>query len=85
VAVVGTDVWEECIFSFIRVKRLGDLRKTLALTNVLQLLVTANVFPSLPILFTLMMEVIISPEVLVLTTAARRHIPKRAFFKPDTF
>jgi hypothetical protein len=38
------------------------------------LLDTANVVPSSPILITLMMEAIISPETLVLTRAERRNI-----------
>jgi hypothetical protein len=38
------------------------------------MLVTANVLSSLLILFTLMMEVILSPETSILTTATRLHI-----------
>jgi hypothetical protein len=41
---------------------------------VLQLLVTANIIPSLPILVTLMMEVIRSSETSVLTGAIPRNI-----------
>jgi hypothetical protein len=43
---------------------------------VLQLQVTANVVPSALILFTLMMEVIRSPETSVLIRAVWRHIPE---------
>jgi hypothetical protein len=57
VALVRTDVSEECFTSII------------ILCSVLQMLVTANVVPSLPIFVTLMMEVICSSEMLVLTRA----------------
>jgi hypothetical protein len=42
----------------------------------LQLLITANVVPSSPILVTLMMEAIRSSETSVLTRATRRKIPE---------
>jgi hypothetical protein len=42
----------------------------------LRLLVTANIVPSSPILFTLMMEAITSSEALVLITATLLRIPK---------
>jgi hypothetical protein len=53
------DVSEEYIASIIMVTRIGELVTTLAVTkhrlrSVLRLLVTANVIPSSPILFTLM-------------------------------
>jgi hypothetical protein len=41
-----------------------------------QLLVTANLVPSLLSLVTLMMEAICSSETSVLTRATRRHIPE---------
>jgi hypothetical protein len=44
-----------------------------SLRSVLLLLVTANVAPSSPILFTLIMEAILSFEMLVLTKATRRN------------
>jgi hypothetical protein len=50
------DVSEESIVSIIRVKIIGELETTLAVTSnssVLRLPITANVFPSLPILVTL--------------------------------
>jgi hypothetical protein len=60
VALVRTDVSEEHIASIIRVTRFSELGTTLAVTSnrrsVCQLLVIANVVPSLPILVTLMME-----------------------------
>jgi hypothetical protein len=43
---------------------------------VLQLLVTANVFPSSPILVTLKMKAIRTSETSVLTRATRRNIPE---------
>jgi hypothetical protein len=46
----------------------------------MELLVTANVVPSLLILVTLTIEAIHSPETYDLTRATRRHIPNTAFF-----
>jgi hypothetical protein len=66
VALVRTDVSEERIASIIRVYSI------VFLCSVLQLLVTANIVSSLPILVVLMMEAIYSSETLVLTIA-RRH------------
>jgi hypothetical protein len=43
---------------------------------VVQLLVTANVVPSLLILFTLMMDATDSSETMVLIRATRHHIPE---------
>jgi hypothetical protein len=43
--------------------------------SVRRLIVTANVFPSSPILVTLMMEAIRSSETLVLARVTRRNIP----------
>jgi hypothetical protein len=43
---------------------------------VLQMLVTANVVLSTPIIFTVMMEAIQSFETLILTGATRRNIPE---------
>jgi hypothetical protein len=48
---------------------------TVFLRNVLQLLVTPNVDPTLPILVTLMMKATRSSETSVLTRATRRSIP----------
>jgi hypothetical protein len=60
VALLRTDVSEERSASFIRVTRIGVLGTTLALMvflrSVRQLLVTANVVPSSPILVNLMKE-----------------------------
>jgi hypothetical protein len=88
VALVRTDVLEECIASIIRVTRIGRLGTTLAVTSnqsalqresfssVLLLLVTANTVPSLLILATLMMEVICRSEMSVLTRATGHNIPE---------
>jgi hypothetical protein len=80
VALIINDVSEERNPSIIRT-RLGKLRTMLAVTsdyvflrNILQLLVSANVAPSSPILFTLMMEALHSSETSVLTRITRRNI-----------
>jgi hypothetical protein len=65
-AFIRTDISEEFTASIIRVTRTGELGITLA---VCQLLVTANVDPSSPILVTLMMETLSSSDTSVLTRA----------------
>jgi hypothetical protein len=78
VTLVRTDVSEELSASIIRVTRIGELGTTLAVTNnrrtLRQLLVTANVVFSSPILVILMMEALSSSETSVLTRTARRNI-----------
>jgi hypothetical protein len=75
VALVRTDVLEECSTSVIRVTRIIELGATLAVTSnrctlhATGLLVIANVVPSSPILVTLMIEALHSSETLVLTRA----------------
>jgi hypothetical protein len=72
VALVRTDVSEEPSASIIRATRIGT--HFVFLRSMHQLLVTANVVPSSPILVTLMMEELSSSETSVLTRATRRNI-----------
>jgi hypothetical protein len=64
VDLVRIDVSEELSASIIRVTRICEIGTTLCL-----LLVTINVFPSSPILVTLMIEALRSPETSVFTSA----------------
>jgi hypothetical protein len=76
VALVRTDISEECIAYISRVTRIGEQGTTLAITNsVLRLRVTSDVVPSSPILVILMMETIPFSETSVITRATRRHSP----------
>jgi hypothetical protein len=80
VALVGTDVSDERIASIIRMRRIGEIERLAVTSNrstlPKNLLVTVNVVPSLPILVTLIMEVIRFSETSVLTRAKRRNIPE---------
>jgi hypothetical protein len=86
-AVVRTEVLEEFIASIIRGTGIGELRTMLAVTsnrhtlkgNIISLQRASNVFSS-PIPVTLMMEVRLSFEMSVLTTAIWRHIPEDGNF-----
>jgi hypothetical protein len=73
VTLVRTDVSEERIASIVRETRIGD---RVFIRSVLQFLVTANVFPSSMILFTLTMEATCSCETSVLTRVTWRNMPE---------
>jgi hypothetical protein len=85
VALVRTEVSVELRASIIRGTKIGELG-TLAVTsnrrrlrrNINLGLVTANIFPSSPILVTLMMEELSSSETRDLTRAIRSNIPEDA-------
>jgi hypothetical protein len=80
-ALIRTVVSEEPSTSIIRVTKSGELGTTLGivfLRSMRQLLVTAKVVPSSPILVTLIIEALSSTETLVLTRATGRNIPEDA-------
>jgi hypothetical protein len=68
VAFVRSDVSEESSESIIRMTRISELGATLAVTSNRRTL-RRNVFPSSPILVSLIMEVLRSSETSVLTRA----------------
>jgi hypothetical protein len=71
VALTRTDDSEVYITSIIRMKRIGELRTTLAVTN------TRSALCRSPIHITLVMQVIRSSETSVLTRATRSLVPER--------
>jgi hypothetical protein len=68
VALVRTDVSEECIASIIRMTGIGEQ----CLRSVRRLILIANGVPKSPILVTLMKEALRSSETSVLTRDTRR-------------
>jgi hypothetical protein len=64
----------ECIASTIRLKRISDLEILAVTSSVHLLVVTGNVVPRSLILFTLIIEAILSSETSVLTRLRKRHI-----------
>jgi ABC-type sugar transport system permease subunit len=94
VALVKTDVSEELSASIMRVRRIGELGRTLAVTSnrrtlqrntflrsVRWLLVMASIVPSSHIIVSLMMAALISSETLVLTRATWHNIPEVAILQ----
>jgi hypothetical protein len=87
VALLRTDVSEKLSASIIRVTRICEIETMLPLTSnrrfvfhrsVRRLLVTANVVPTSPILFTMIMEVLRSTDTSVLTKTTRCNISDNA-------
>jgi hypothetical protein len=78
VALVRTDVSEECITSIIRVTRTGELGTMLTVTSNQSMLRrnSSSDVSSLQILVTLMMEAIHSSKTSVLTRATWHNIPE---------
>jgi hypothetical protein len=77
VALVRSDVSEELRASIIRVTRIRELGKELAVTSngsTLRRNISANVVSNSPVLVILMMEALCSSETSVLTTDIRRNI-----------
>jgi hypothetical protein len=87
VTLVRTDVSEELSFSIIRVTRIGELGTTLAVTSNRRTLkaqrasfASYGYVPRLPILVTLMIEVVCSSETSVFARSTRCNTTKAALF-----
>jgi hypothetical protein len=81
VTLVRTDVPEEFSVSFIRVTRISELGMLAVTSNrrmLIQLLVTASVVPTSPILVTVMKETLSSSKTLVFKRTTWRNIPEDA-------
>jgi hypothetical protein len=76
VAVIRTRRYRESSAPIIRETRIGELETLATVACCEEILDTAKVFPSSPILVTLIMEAIRSYETSVLTRATLRHIPE---------
>jgi hypothetical protein len=76
VALVRTDVSEECSATILMVSRIGGLETLAVASNrrILQRNTTSDDFPRSPILVTLMMEALLSSEKSVLTRDTCRNI-----------
>jgi hypothetical protein len=73
-------ILEERITSIIRVRGIGELGTTLAVTSSRSMLIIGNIVPSLPILVTLTMEAICSSETWFLQEPHGATSQKTAFF-----
>jgi hypothetical protein len=80
VALVRTNVSEECIVSITRLTRIEESESI-----TLRLLLTANIVPNAPILVMLMMETIHSSETSVLIRARWSNIPEGGILQSSLF
>jgi hypothetical protein len=88
VAVVGTDVSDKPIPTSIKVTRVGELGTPLSsnrnrISQLLRLLLTANVIPSSPILVTLLKEAKYYSDTSVFTGVTRLNISEDGIIQSD--